>query len=450
MGIAARRDDHLTHRQLMAAGEEKVPLVVGRHPHHGAGAVVGEHIIGDPEGHHLAVGRVAHRRPDRHTPLGSVFGGTFLLALAAHQIAEGLNGDGLLRRGESGHQGVLRCQHHIAHPEQRVGAGGEHGDRFAGGFAAPIDHRKIKLGTRGAADPVGLHGAHPLGPALQLGQIVEKLIGIGGDLQEPLPQLALLHQGAGAPGAALPIHLLVGQNRLVHRIPVHRGLAPVGQPRFQELQEEPLGPAVVVAVAGGHLPLPVDRQAELAQLLAHRGNVAVGPFTGFDTALNRGVLRRQAEGIPAHRVKNAMAAHAGVAGDHIGDHVVAHMPHVQGSRGIGEHREGKKGSCRAVFAFLRSAVQALLGPGPLPAALNQLGPVPARFGHGGKAGDGSRSCHRASAQQPQQHDHPAVHHQQGPVGLLLDGQKIGVLPADRALQALPPLEFEVHQRRVTD
>jgi hypothetical protein len=33
--------------------------------------------------------------------------------------------------------------------------------------------------------------------------------------------------------------------------------------------------------------------------------------------------------------------------------------------------------------FSRRVVEALLGPGLLPAAFNLLGPVPARFSHGG-------------------------------------------------------------------
>ena len=117
----------------------------------------------------------------------------------------------------------------------------------------------MQFGAGATANPVGLHGAHPFRPAGQLGQIVQQLIGVGGDAQEPLAQLALLHQGPGAPGTPLAVHLFVGQHRLVHRVPVDGGLLLVGQPRLQKLQKQPLGPAVVVAVAGGQLPIPVDR-----------------------------------------------------------------------------------------------------------------------------------------------------------------------------------------------
>eukprot|EP01035_Chromulina_nebulosa_P032510 gene32510-43433_t len=79
-------------------------------------------------------------------------------------------------------------------------------------------------------------------------------IGIGRDLEEPLAQFPLFHQGAGTPGAPFPIHLFIGENGLVDGIPVHRGVALVGQAPIKKLQEDPLGPAVVIAVTGGDFP----------------------------------------------------------------------------------------------------------------------------------------------------------------------------------------------------
>ena len=145
---------------------------------------------------------------------------------------------------------MLRCQHHVAGTKKGVGPGGEHRDRVARGLPGPIHNCKAQFGSRGAADPVGLHGAHPLRPALELGQVIEQGIGVGGDLEKPLAQLALLHQGAGAPGAAFAIHLLIGEHGLVDGIPVDGGVLLVGQAGVEELQEQPLGPAVVVGVAG--------------------------------------------------------------------------------------------------------------------------------------------------------------------------------------------------------
>lgn len=43
-------------------------------------------------------------------------------------------------------------------------------------------------------------------------------------LEEPLPEVLLLHLRSGAPRTALLIHLLVGQHCLVHGVPVNQGL----------------------------------------------------------------------------------------------------------------------------------------------------------------------------------------------------------------------------------
>ena len=95
----------------------------------------------------------------------------------------------------------------------------------------------MQLGARTAANPVGLHGAHPLRPTLELGQIVQQLVGVGGDLEKPLAQLAFLHQGSGAPGAALAVHLFVGKHRLVDGIPVDACVLLVSEPSIKKLQK---------------------------------------------------------------------------------------------------------------------------------------------------------------------------------------------------------------------
>ena len=75
------------------------------------------------------------------------------------------------------------------------------------------------------ADPVGLHRLHALGPAGHLVEVREQLLGVVGDLQVVHRDFALLDRRAGAPADAVD-DLLVGEHRLVDRIPVdHAGLA---------------------------------------------------------------------------------------------------------------------------------------------------------------------------------------------------------------------------------
>ena len=52
------------------------------------------------------------------------------------------------------------------------------------------DDRQVELDPLGPADPVALHGLDPLGP-VEVVEGVEQLVGIGGDPEEPLLEVAL-------------------------------------------------------------------------------------------------------------------------------------------------------------------------------------------------------------------------------------------------------------------
>jgi hypothetical protein len=196
----------------------------------------------------------------------------------------------------------------------------------------------MHLGAEALADPVLLHGPDLFRPAGQLVQVGEQFLGVGGDLHEIHRDLALFHRRAGAPAAAVD-HLLVGEHGHVHRIPVHRGEFFVDQALLEQLGEQPLLPLVVVRLAGGQLARPVDGQAEALELPAHVVDVGVGPCRRRHVVLDCRVFRRQAESVPAHRLQHVVALETVVAGQHVADGVVAHVPHVQLAGGIGEHRQ---------------------------------------------------------------------------------------------------------------
>src|SRR3546814_12857481 len=63
---------------------------------------------------------------------------------------------------------------------------------------------------------------------LEGAQRILQLVGEGGDLEEPLRELALLHHGDGAPAAAVD-HLLVGQHGVIDRIPVDPAFPAIDQ-----------------------------------------------------------------------------------------------------------------------------------------------------------------------------------------------------------------------------
>ena len=92
--------------------------------------------------------------------------------------------------------------------EERVGPRGEDGVVRR---PAPAQ-REGDLGAFGAPDPVALHRHDVLGPVDRV-EVVEQPVGVVGDAEEPLLELALLDRRAAA--LAAPVDdLLVGEHRL--------------------------------------------------------------------------------------------------------------------------------------------------------------------------------------------------------------------------------------------
>ena len=193
-----------------------------------------------------------------------------------------------------------------------------------------------------------------------------------GDLEEPLRQLALLDQRAGAPAAAVD-HLLVGEHGLIDRVPVHLRLPPLDQAGAQKIEEHLLLVLVIGRIAGRDLAAPVERQPHRLELRLHRRDVVVGPVRGMDLALHGGVLRRHAEGVPAHRMQHVKALRALEPRHHVAHRVVAHVAHMDAPRRIGEHLQ------HVVFRLARVVVRrredAALVPDFLPAGLGLGGVV---------------------------------------------------------------------------
>ena len=230
----------------------------------------------------------------------------------------------------------------------------------------------------GAADPVLLHQPDFFRPAVERVERVEQILGKRRDLEKPLRQLALLDQRAGAPAAAVD-HLLVGQHRLIDRIPVHLRLAPLDQAGAQEVEEHLLLVPVIGRIAGRDLAAPVERQPHRLQLRLHRRDVLVGPFLGMDLALDCRVLGRHAEGVPAHRMQHGKPHRPLHPRHHIAHGVIAHVAHMDAPRRIGEHLQHVVFWLVRRSALARSRIgrgeDAALFPGFLPAGLGLGGVV---------------------------------------------------------------------------
>ncbi len=187
--------------------------------------------------------------------------------------------------------------------------------------------RKVDLGALGAADPVALHRDHVLGPGLELLEVGEQALGVVGDLEEPLLELALHDLGAAALAAAVD-DLLVGEHGGVLGAPLDRRLGPVGEAVLEQPQEDPLGPAVVLGRVGRQFARPVDRDPPLAELALEGCDRALGRHPRRLAGFDRVVLRRQAEGVVAHRVDHLEAVAAAEVGDRVADRVALEMADV--------------------------------------------------------------------------------------------------------------------------
>ena len=79
-------------------------------------------------------------------------------------------------------------------------------------------------------------------------------------------------------------------------------LSPVHEAGAVQPEEQPLRPAVVLRLAGGQLALPVEAAGHPPELAAHVTDVVPRPQVRRQATLQRRVLGRKAERVPAHRV----------------------------------------------------------------------------------------------------------------------------------------------------
>ena len=228
---------------------------------------------------------------------------------------------------------MLGRHHEERRSEERVGARRE--DRVVDPefLAAEGDLRPLA-----APDPVSLHGLDVLGPVDAL-EIVQQPLGVIGDAQEPLLELADFHEAAAALAAAFGVDLLVGEHRLVVGAPLDRRLLAVGQAGAEQLEEDPLRPAVVTRIAGGELPRPVDRDAPRVELATEGIDRFRDRQAWVKACLDRVVLGGQSEGVVSHRVKYAAAQATVIVGECVSHRVGLQVTNVRLAAGIGQHLE---------------------------------------------------------------------------------------------------------------
>ena len=243
---------------------------MARHGHDRAGSVLHQHVVGDEDRDLLAANRVCDSAAQCDACL-LAFSGAAQFGAARERLLD-VVADRLLVPGSLSkpqHVRVLGGEHEEGRAEECVGPRRE--DRV---FGPQLVAAEDDLGPFGAADPVALHRLDVLRP-VDLVQIFEQAVGVIGDLEEPLLELADLNLSAAALAAAVN-DLLVREHRLVARAPVDVCLLPIGKPGLEQLVEDPLRPAVVVGLAGGQLARPVDRDSPATELALELGDRRLG------------------------------------------------------------------------------------------------------------------------------------------------------------------------------
>ena len=177
-------------------------------------------------------------------------------------------------------------------------------------------------------------------------QVRQQTLGIRRNAQEPLLQV-VLHDERVASLAASVDHLLVCQYRLISGTPVDGCLASDGQASLEQLQEDPLRPAVEAWIGGVDFVAPVEAATASLQL---RFSEALDVFRGqqprMDAAFDGEVFAVNAEGVEAHWLEDMLPAHGCKAAVDVGTGEGVHVADVQPlGRRVRKHHQVEKGPC---------------------------------------------------------------------------------------------------------
>ena len=257
---------------------------------------------------------------------------------------------------------MLGRDNHVGRAEQGVGTGGIDGQRVAlGGL-------EINLRTSRAADPVALLYLDTL-DEIHIVQIVNQALRILGNRQHPLA-LGFMDNLTAAALAHAVDHFFVSQHALTGGTPVDTHFLLIGKALFEQLQENPLGPLVVIRVGRVDLARPVKRQAERLELTLKACDVLLGHFRRMDVVLDGKVLGRQAERIPSHRVQHVIALHTLFTRHNVKRSIGARMAYMQAL--TGRIREFDQRIKLFLFAAVFRLEAMCLIPDVLPLLFNQF------------------------------------------------------------------------------
>ena len=336
---------------------------MGRNGHDGTRTVAHHDVVGDVDGDLLAV--------DGVDALQTLQADTGLILDQLGALELGLLGAFSLVSLHLGHvldailhlldDGMLGSDDHEGHAEEGIGAGGVDAEGLVG-----VRQTEVDEGAAGLTDPVDLLHLD-VGQVVHAVQALQELVGVLGNAEVP-HVLGLLDDVGVADIALTALGVLVGKDDLAMRAVVdHSGVAE-GQTLLEHLQEDELGPLIVVLLGGVDDTIPVEGEAHAAELGGELLDVSVGELAGMDSRLDGGVLGGQTEGVKADGEQDVVALHTALSADDLQTGVGLDVTHVHTyARGVGEFYEAVE---LGLFAVILSAEDLGVVPLLLPFGFN--------------------------------------------------------------------------------
>ena len=309
-------------RQMELLCKLIVTRIMRRHCHDRTGAISRQNIIRNPDRNFSAIDRIDRICACEDTRLFLVQIRTVQIALLGRFHLISPDCVFLLGRRDEIDKRMLWRHDTVGRSEQRIAARREDREFLIGILDLENDFCTDRL-----ADPVALHIFRGLRPVDRI-QIIQQLLCIGRDAQHPLPH-HLPHDRISADGRLAFNDLFIGQHRAKLRAPVHRHLRGIGKASFIHLQEDPLGPAIIIRIAGADFPVPVIRESERLDLITEVINVPIREFTRMMAGLQGILFCRQTECIESHRVHDVVSLHPLHAGNHVSCRIAFRMPYMQ-------------------------------------------------------------------------------------------------------------------------
>ena len=161
--FTGRVGDDIVNGNIVLFAEFKVPLIVTGNAHNGTCPVIGENIVGNPDGNLFTVQGIDCIGTGKHACLFSFIRRTFHIALIFHERNVFLQLSFIfLTLNDSLHKPVFRSQNHKGRTENRIDTRREHIQ-----FFTDFGNIETKLSTFTATDPVFLHSLNTFRPTGQ-------------------------------------------------------------------------------------------------------------------------------------------------------------------------------------------------------------------------------------------------------------------------------------------